>query len=130
MLTKQDQERRERPVVLQYDAAFDGSPNAGRVKVVLFNAGLGPALRVEVTARYSDPDHPFEATYVHPAIPSEGTAEFSIPVRFNEHYPPGGVRGDGFVLSGNYRDRSQRNTNFLITDWARDISAATNTPPD
>ncbi len=116
-LTRRDQESRERPLLVQYEAAFNGSPQGGQVRVVLFNAGLGPALRVEVQVRYVDPDHPFETTYIEPAIRAEGTGELLIPVQFSEPYPPGGVRGDGFAVSGTYRDRSQRNVYDIVTSW-------------
>jgi hypothetical protein len=48
-LTRRDQDERERPVVLQEDAVFDGHLE-GWLNVSLRNVGLGPALRVEVTA--------------------------------------------------------------------------------
>lgn len=125
-LTREQQASAERPLVLQYDAGFSGSPKDGYVRVVLYNAGLGSALRVEVSATYFDEAHPAGGTHIVPAIRPEGTAEFQIPIRFQEPYPVGGIRGDGFALSGTYRDRSQRNTYEIITDWS---SVADETPP-
>lgn len=108
----------ERPVVIQFDARFSGSAAEGDVVVELFNAGDGAALCVETTVTYIDEEHPASGTYIVPAIRPGGTAGFTIPVRFQEPYPAGGVRGDGFKLSGTYRDRSQRNTYEIITEWS------------
>jgi len=45
----------------------------------------------------------------------------TAPVTFGSrsHFPPvaGGVRGDGFRLSGTYLDRSQRNEYPIVTSW-------------
>lgn len=116
-LTQKDMERRERPVLVQQDAGFNGSPRDGYVKVVLYNAGLGSALRVTVNVDYQDAEHPVHATVVRPAIRPEGTDEFKIPVQFAEPYPPGGPRGDGFALSGTCWDTSLKNEYPIITSW-------------
>jgi hypothetical protein len=116
-LTKRDQDERERPVVIQHFAGFNGTPEAGHVSVELVNVGRGPALRVQTTATYVDPAYrPRIATVTWPAMQPGERASFAIPVSFST-VPPDGVKGDGFPLSGSYLDRSQRNEYPIITAW-------------
>lgn len=118
-LTRRDQAERERPVVLQRDAGFSGSPQSGYVKVNLINVGLGPALRVRVSASYEGHSdwQPEIQTVTVAAIPPNGSETVDLYVRFPEPNQPGGVRGDGFPISGSYLDRSMRNEYEIITRW-------------
>ena len=86
--------------------------------VVLFNAGLGPALRVEITATYDDERHPLVVTDTPPAVRPEVTAEIEIPIHLPTHVR-GGVRSDRFKLTGTYLDRSLSNAQNIVTSWAR-----------
>ena len=86
-LTKGDQDERQRPVVLQQDAVFDDTgPLEGWLIVTFNNVGLGPALRVEVEADYSDEDgsKPWIESTTIPAISPANTASVQLFVRFPE----------------------------------------------
>jgi hypothetical protein len=75
-LTKRDQDERERPIVIQQRAVWRGGGEMGGrqegpLEVSLRNVGLGPALRVEVTAAYVDEEFKPSITpnpYIVPAI--------------------------------------------------------------
>jgi hypothetical protein len=118
-LTKRDQDERERPVVLQQDATFDGNEETmeGWLHVALRNVGLGPALRVEVAADYADEwgNQPEIMSHVLPSIPPGGTETFQMFVRFPELRNE--VNPDAFRLRGTFTDRSQRGSYEIITDW-------------
>jgi hypothetical protein len=117
-LTKHDQDERERPLVLQLDWRPEiGSALEGYLMGMLRNVGLGPALRVEVTADYADEDgnEPSQIdSVVFPAIPSGETQPFQLFVRFSELTNE--VRPDGFRLRGTFTDRSQQR-NYDIISW-------------
>jgi hypothetical protein len=82
-LTRRDQAERERPVVIQRGTGFNGSPQNGYVRVELVNAGLGPALRVRVSASYVDPDwQPEISTVTTAAIPPNEVETIDLYVRF------------------------------------------------
>ena len=117
-MTRRDQQERERPVLIQERASFTGGEDGdGAVAVTLLNVGLGPALRVEVRASYIDPHYQPEIGQVtRPAIKPGESERFVLYVRFPSP-PAGGVRGDGFRVSGTYLDRSRRNEYSIITDW-------------
>jgi hypothetical protein len=117
-LTRSDQKTRERPVVIQLAAGYSGNTEDAYVYVRLMNVGLGPALRVQVEASYIDPEHQpeFLPPKTVPAIVPGAMERLELPVRFRTP-PPGGVRGDGFQLSGTYLDRSQTTEYKIITDW-------------
>jgi hypothetical protein len=115
--TKRDQDERERPLLIQYDAGASGSPDSGLLTVALFNAGLGPALRVVITATYQDDEHPLTVTHIHPAVAANSIETMEMRFSFAGNPPPGGIRGDGFALSGTYWDRSRRNEYPIITRW-------------
>jgi hypothetical protein len=51
--------------------------------------------------------------------PSTGATPRLI-TRFPEPHQPGGVRGDGFRVSGSYLDRSMENEYPIITSWPED----------
>ena len=116
-LTKRDQDERERPLLIQFNAGASGSPDSGLLTVALFNAGLGPALRVVINATYQDDDHPLTVTHLHPAVAANSIETMQMPFSFGGNPPPGGFRGDGFALSGSYWDRSRRNEYRIITRW-------------
>jgi hypothetical protein len=120
-LTKHDQDLRQLPLVIQHEASFSGSPPNGQLNVVLFNAGLGPALRVQVIATYDDPDNPdivpMIETRTWPVLAPQSSASFTLQIQFPE-VPPGGVRTDRFPLRGTYLDRSQENEYEIITQWS------------
>jgi hypothetical protein len=96
-LTREDQERSERPLVLVQHAEWvsrradpvfgdDRSDHTGALRVSLRNVGLGPALRVEVTTHYiyEEDLHPTAITaHVVPAIPAgtETWAEVMVTFR-------------------------------------------------
>jgi hypothetical protein len=103
-------------VLIQEHASFSGGED-GAVAVTLLNVGLGPALRVEVRASYIDSDYQPEIGQVTlPAIKPGESERSVLYVRFPSE-PPGGIRGDGFRVSGTYLDRSRRNEYSIITDW-------------
>jgi hypothetical protein len=117
-LTKRDQAERERPVVLQLDASLiPTGDREGRLTVVLRNVGLGPALRVGVTAEYADEwgNKPtiMPPIRVIPSIPPGESAPFEYAVWFKE--VKNEIRRDGFRLSGRFTDRSQRGSYEIIT---------------
>jgi hypothetical protein len=122
--TKRDRDERERPVVLQQAAVYEGGgvqggPQQGWLNVSLRNVGLGPALRVEVTADYDDEQHkPTIAPnpYIVPAIAPSEAESFRMFVDFATT-PPDGVRADGFPLRGTFTDRSQHGSYEIITEW-------------
>jgi hypothetical protein len=123
--TTEDQEARERPVVLLVDAQWSSYPEtetesqlAGVLVVTLRNVGLGPALRIDVQAHYVDPA--FQPTITRDIVPVLMVGEvvrLSMRATFAA-VPPGGVRPDGFPVSGTYLDRSQHRTHSLISSWA------------
>jgi hypothetical protein len=95
-LQRDEQQARERPVVLLHAAVFQPSgdshsPNEGRIGLQLFNAGLGPALRVEVVAAYKDPAYaPQMSRAVWPVVMAGTRSDIAIdPIRFQE-LPPAG----------------------------------------
>ena len=94
--TKQEQAARERPVVLQEDAGSNGSPQGGYVKVTLFNAGLGPALRVYLRATYEGHDDwkPTIESKIVPAIAPNEHGTVRLRVWFPEPNRPGGPLAD------------------------------------
>jgi hypothetical protein len=110
----------ERPVViLQGPASFSGSPGNGYVQVALRNAGLGPALRVRVSATYTGHEdwQPSIGEALFPVMPSSEGARLLLPTSFPEPNQPGRVRSDAFVISGDYLDRSMQNEYSIITSW-------------
>lgn len=116
---RREQVERERPVVIAATARFQGSWDSGQLHVELRNVGLGPAVRVRVTARYADPQQqPNVSPFVWPAITPGGTAQFALSVPFPSP-PPGGVQADGFTLVGTYLDRSmaEESEQKVITSW-------------
>jgi hypothetical protein len=123
-LTKRDQDERERPVViLEYvGVAYNGPtlrPN-GVISFGLRNVGLGPALRVAVNATYSDSRYPVTVTTeIIPAIaPGEISPQRNLNFDWKETPPPDEeFQPGGFPITGDYRDRSQRHTYPIITDW-------------
>jgi hypothetical protein len=121
-LTREQYAASERPVVLQRNAGWNGTPENGYLAIDLQNVGLGPALRVRVSASYvghldwQPIIEPASATI--PAIePNSNAPRIELPVRFPEPYKPEGVRGDGFRVIGTYLDRSRLNTYEIITSW-------------
>jgi hypothetical protein len=124
-LTKRDQDERQQPVVLQQQAGWKEGrvdPKSvfdGEVLLTLRNVGLGPALRVQVTARYVDADQPIYVA--HQTIPSILPGE-TIPVRLYVMFSaprPEKVRADGFPVVGTYFDRAQRERYEVIASWDR-----------
>jgi hypothetical protein len=84
------------------------------------NVELGPALRVNVTASYTDERYP--PTIGAHIIPALAPNETSLPILLNVNWrdtspPEEEIRLDGFPISGEYRDRSQQNTYPIISDW-------------
>jgi hypothetical protein len=120
-LTREQYAASERPVVLQRNASWNGTPENGYLAIDLLNVGLGPALRVRVSASYvGHPDwqptiEPASATI--PAIEPNASPRIELPVRFPEPHKPEGVRGDGFRVVGTYLDRSMQNEDRIITSW-------------
>ena len=118
-LSRRDQQLRERPVVIQEDAALSFSGQQGHLLVKLMNVGLGPALRVQITANYIDPEYHAEIQRVtRPAIKPGESDRVQLYVRCPPPLPPSGVRRDGFRVSGTYLDRSRTDEYEIITSWA------------
>lgn len=120
-LTQEQQAATDRPVVLQVNAGWGGSPESGILYVVLRNVGLGPALRVKVGATYdghADWQPGIGEMIVPVMMPGEERSiELPAPFPDIEHEPPAGVRGDRFKVAGSYLDRSRRSTYEIITSW-------------
>jgi hypothetical protein len=118
-LTRHEQAVRERPVVLQEDARFCGTPSDATAEVALVNVGLGPALRVRVSALYVGHDDwtPRIEGQVVPAIAPGEHRTVGLEARFPGPLRPGGPRADGFRFVGDYLDRSRGNTYGIITSW-------------
>jgi hypothetical protein len=116
---RRDQIERERPVVIAFTAAFNGTYDSGHLSVDLRNVGLGPAVNVRVLATYDDPEQqPRIDPWVVPAITPGATSQFAMYVQF-EAQPPGGVKPDLFTLRGTYLDRSRapESEQPIITGW-------------
>jgi hypothetical protein len=95
-LTKKDQDARERPVVIQLAANFQRSDDQCWINVQLINVGLGPALRIKVTATYVESEHQPEIdTVTWPSLAPNEQTNFSISVRFDPL--PSSIRPDGFT---------------------------------
>jgi hypothetical protein len=134
-LTRQDQENRERPVLLLLNTRWEETgrasvvnetgdvvegPSTGLVHVTLRNVGLGPALRVFVRADYHDPDYPeLPATFadfpVYPAMSPNDPATFTLTVEF--YPPPLRVQANSFQVEGTCVDRSRQREYGIITSW-------------
>lgn len=125
-LTQREQAARERPIILQENASYHGSPGAGVAEVALVNVGLGPALRVWVMAFYVGHDDwmPRIEHEIVPAIAPGEHRTVGLAVRFPEPYQPGGPRGDGFRFGGDYFDRSRENKYPIITSWEEPAAIA------
>jgi hypothetical protein len=85
-LTRDDQQARERPVVVLHNATFlaEGphAPLTGHISIHAFNAGLGPALNVRIEAKYKDADHqPEMKPAVWPVISPGGSNSIRHPAR-------------------------------------------------
>jgi hypothetical protein len=79
------------------------------------NVGLGPALRVQITANYIDPEYHAEIQRVtRPAIKPGESDRVQLYVRCPPPLPPSGVRRDGFRVSGTYLDRSRTDEYEII----------------
>jgi hypothetical protein len=120
-LTRDDQKARERPVVIVHVAVFhleQDSANTGHISLQVFNAGLGPALRVRIEAEYKDPQYrPQMKPALWPVIMAGGRNDFAIqPVLFPK-VPPDGIDPDGFSVTGTYLDRAQETTYDVIVEW-------------
>jgi hypothetical protein len=60
-------------VVIQEDAALSFSGQQGHLLVKLMNVGLGPALRVQITANYIHPKYHAEVQRVTRPVATLGT---------------------------------------------------------
>jgi hypothetical protein len=119
-LTERDQAERERPLVIVQRAEMLGRGPAGAwLKLWLRNVGLGPALRVRVTATYVDPSPQVAVTgIVIPAIAPDETAEHQLEVTWQSgDGDPQAPRADGFPIEGKYLDRARRNEYPIIANW-------------
>jgi hypothetical protein len=128
-LTQADQEARERPVVLVQSAEWasrrvdpvpgeDVLDHTGAVRVYLRNVGLGPALRVLVSASYIYDDlQPIriEDNVVAAIGPNEHQwAEVLITFRTQDWND---IKADGFPVEGSYLDRSRKRAYDIIASW-------------
>jgi hypothetical protein len=120
-LTREQQAASERPVVLLRNASWSGAPDSGALRIDLQNVGLGPALRVRLSASYVghedwqpriDPAPDIPVVAPNTGVSPEMFVSFPAP-----HDRPGGVRGDAFRVAGTYLDRSMVNTYEIITSW-------------
>jgi hypothetical protein len=118
-LTQEQQAANDRPVlILQQRASFAGTPENGVVQLRLQNVGLGPALRVRLRATYDDADwNPGTLETTVGAVVANTAVPVEMPVSFPPPNKPGGVRGDGFSVEGDYLDRSLKKEYPLITAW-------------
>jgi hypothetical protein len=124
-LTRAQQVASERPVVIAERSSFSGSPGSGLVEVTLRNAGLGPALRVRVSAKYTGHEdwQPSIWQEIVPVIEPGSHEGVRLQTSFPEPHQPGGVRDDAFTISGDYLDRSRENEYPIITSWPEDDEA-------
>jgi hypothetical protein len=122
-LTREQQAASERPVVLLRSASWSGAPDSGALRIDLQNVGLGPALRVRVSASYvghKDWRPRIDPVDIPVVTPNTGVSP-ELFVSFPQpHDRPGGVRGDAFRVAGTYLDRSMVNTYAIITSWPDD----------
>jgi hypothetical protein len=111
-LTKEDQDLRNRPIVLAEGISYDGSP---KVDVRMRNVGLGPALGIFVTATYEgDGAAPtIIPLYVSALGPGEDIRG-EVEAQFDQE-PPGGILAR-FRIRGDYTDRDFSQLFELITD--------------
>jgi hypothetical protein len=127
-LTRQDQEQRERPVVLVEDAVpvsrrqdsvydEDLPEQTGALLVNLRNVGLGPALRVEGKPhyRYDDLEVVVEPKII-PSIPAGRRMRVEIVLKFRAA-DWGDLKTDGFPVEGTYRNRAQTEEYLIISSW-------------
>jgi hypothetical protein len=124
-LTRAQQVASERPIVIPGRPSFSGSPGSGRVEVTLRNAGLGPALRVRVSATYTGhlDWQPSIRQETVPVIGPGSHEPVNLQTSFSGPHQPGGVRDDAFTISGDYLDRSMENEYPIITSWPEDDEA-------
>jgi hypothetical protein len=119
-LTAAEQTARERPVVLQEEAFFIMASGAGggTLAITLFNVGLGPALRVQVSASYDQAGNwvPAINQETVPAIAPNEHKRLTLDVVFPSP-APGVFRSDGFRVKGFYLDRSREHESTIITSW-------------
>ena len=92
---------------------------AGAVEIVLRNTGLGPALRVRVKATYTGHSdwRPDIAEQVVPVIEAGLESRPQLWLSGPPPGPTGGIRADGFNVSGTYWDRTLRNDYPILVDW-------------
>jgi hypothetical protein len=132
-LTRADQETRERPTVILHHAGWsqqredpvsgqDRPSQTGVLDIRLFNVGLGPALRVEVTAHYTGDDRPEITPVTIPVILPGDLARVETLVFFQRK--PDQIKQDGFKVSGTYLDRGQRHEYEIISEWAKNGAAS------
>jgi hypothetical protein len=127
--TTEEQEARERPLVLLVDAIWGArTETEGAIMVTLRNVGLGPALRIEVHARYDDQTvQPTITSEIVPVLMVGELVRLTLTTTFAVA-PSAAVRPDGFPISGTYRDRSQLHTHPIITDWKSSQPLAMESP--
>jgi len=119
-LTRRQQMASERPdVLLKRSASWSGSPPTGVVSFELHNVGLGPALRVRVSASYTG--HADWQPGIDPAevpVIEAGTAvTVDLAANFPEPQAAGGVNAAAFAVAGTYLDRSMENEYPIITSF-------------
>jgi hypothetical protein len=119
-LTRRQQTASERPVVLREILGWSGTPDNGLVSINLRNVGLGPALRVRVSATYTGhPGWPHTSSRHGPGHEPNTVHRVDLHATFPEQ-PPGGVTSYAFEIAGSYLDRSMLNTYEIITSWPED----------
>jgi hypothetical protein len=126
-LTREQQAASERPIVLLKSASWSGEPGRGVLQIRLQNVGLGPALRVRVSASYVGHEDWQPRIDPAPDLPVIQPGDIQNPemfVRFPApHDGPGVVISDGFRVAGTYLDRSMQNEDEIITSWPDDGGA-------
>jgi hypothetical protein len=105
-LTREEQKERSRPLVV---ASINGLETSGydvNPRVLLANAGGGPATNIEINVWYEDHPAGFDATARWPYLGPGERAEFVTPGRMSS-VPQAGLRQAGFRIRGTCTDRTQ-----------------------
>lgn len=119
-VTRRQQAASERPtVLLMRNSSWSGAPENGVVSVELQNVGLGPALRVNVSASYTGHSdwQPGIDSWTVPVIAPGTGVTVNLNARFPEPPDDRDVVGYAFPVTGSYLDRSMENEYPIITSW-------------
>ena len=125
-LTQEDQEARQRPMVMALSTQLSFTDNRGYLQVQCLNVGLGPAIRLRIEARYDGPSLPEgKPEVLREVIPALGVGLTTNP-QLLLRWPGGEIAPDrtqaipvgGFRVTATYEDRIGRL--FELIDWSNE----------